>query len=66
MSDDATGSGEFLVNGQDAKFTTRESIAYMNSNQKVEMLYDNSTQFRPGKYNVELYAEGCRIGGGNL
>ena len=66
LSDDATGSGEFLINGQETKFTTRESVAYMNSNQKVEMLYDNSTQFRPGKYSVELYAEGYRIGGGNF
>lgn len=66
LSDDATGSGQFMVNGQDTKFTARESVAYMNSNQKVEMLYDHSNQFRPGKYSVELYAEGYRIGGGDF
>jgi len=66
IADDATGSGEFEVDGAPSKFTTRESIAYQNNNQKVELLYDNSTQFRPGKYNVELYAEGYKIGGGNF
>ena len=66
LADDATGSGEFEVNGQETKFSTRESVAYLNNNQKVEVTYDNTAQFRPGKYSVELYAEGFRIGGGNF
>lgn len=66
LADDATGSGEFEVNGQETKFSSRESVAYLNNNQKVEMTYDNTAQFRPGKYSVELYAEGYRIGGGNF
>ena len=66
LADDATGSGEFEVNGQETKFSTRESVAYLNNNQKVEVVYDNTAQFRPGKYSVELYAEGYRIGGGNF
>ena len=66
VADDATGSGEFEINGAASKFTTRESVAYQNNNQKVEMLYDNANKFRPGKYNVELYAEGYKIGGGNF
>ncbi len=66
LADDATGSGEFEVNGQETKFSSRESVAYLNNNQKVEMTYDNTSQFRPGKYSVELYAEGYRIGGGNF
>lgn len=66
VADDATGSGEFEVDGQETKFTTHESVAYLNNNQKVEMIYDNTNQLRPGKYSVELYAEGYRIGGGNF
>lgn len=66
VADDATGSGEFEVDGAPSKFTTRESIAYQNNNQKVEMLYDNTSQFRPGKYSVELYSEGYKIGGTNF
>ncbi len=63
VADDATGSGEFDIDGATSKFTTRESIAYQNNNQKVEMLYDNTAKFRPGSYNVELYSEGYKIGG---
>lgn len=66
LADDATGSGEFEINGQETKFSTHESVAYLNNNQKVEVLYNNTAQFRPGKYSVELYAEGYRIGGGNF
>lgn len=66
VADDATGSGEFEIDGAPSKFTTRESVAYQNNNQKVEMLYDNTNQFRPGKYNVELYSEGYKIGGTNF
>ncbi len=66
IADEATGSGEFEVNGAPYKFTSRESVAYQNNNQKVEMLYDNTNKFRPGKYNVELYSEGYKIGGGKF
>ncbi len=66
LSDDAMGSGEFEINGRETKYTARETVAYQNNNQKVEMLYDNSAEFRPGKYSIELYAEGYRIGGGNF
>jgi len=65
VANDATGSGEFEVDGAPSKFTARESVAYQNNNQKVEMLYDNAT-LRPGKYNVELYSEGYKIGGTNF
>lgn len=66
VADDATGSGEFEVDGQETKFTAHESVAYLNNNQKVELIYNNTNQLRPGKYSVELYAEGYRIGGGNF
>jgi len=66
IADDATGSGEFDINGAPSKFTARESVAYQNNNQKVELMYDNAKQFSPGKYNVELYAEGYKIGGTNF
>jgi cell division protein FtsB len=65
VSNDATGSGEFEVDGAPSKFTARESVAYQNNNQKVEMLYDNA-ELRPGKYSVELYSEGYKIGGTNF
>jgi len=66
IADDATGSGEFEINGTPSKFTARESVAYQNNNQKVELLYDNAAKLRPGKYNIELYAEGYKIGNTNF
>lgn len=66
LADNATGSGEFTIDGQESKFTTRESVAYTNNNQQVELVYDYSSKFRPGKYSVELYSEGYKIGGGNF
>ena len=63
LSDDAVGSGNFTtVAGENSKYSAREVVSYTNDNQKVEMVYDYSNQFRPGKYNIELFAEGYKIG----
>jgi FtsZ-binding cell division protein ZapB len=66
LSDEATGSGKFSWKGQDMLFTTKNRVAYQNSNQMVEMVYDNPQKLRSGKYSVELYAEGFQIGSGNF
>lgn len=66
VSNDATGSGEFEINGTPVKFTTRETVGYQNNNQKVEILYDYTGKFRAGKYAVELYSEGHKIGTGGF
>lgn len=62
ITDEAMGSGKFNWQGQDMMFTTKDRVAYQNTNQTVEMMYDNPQRLRPGKYNVEVYAEGFRIG----
>ncbi|MFN4144517.1 MAG: hypothetical protein ACK4GN_01745 [Runella sp.] len=62
ISDDAMGSGKFTWKGQEMTFTTKDRVAYQNNNQVVEMIYDNPQRFRPGKYSVEVYAEGFQIG----
>jgi hypothetical protein len=66
LADDATGSGEITIDGQDTKFTARQTVPFTNNNQRVEMVYDYASRFRPGKYSVELYAEGYRIGSGDF
>ncbi|MFN3379267.1 MAG: hypothetical protein ACK41O_07405 [Runella zeae] len=66
ISDEAMGSGKFSWKGQEMVFTTKDRVAYQNTNQTVEMTYDNAQRFRPGKYSVELYAEGFRIGSSNF
>ncbi len=67
LADEAISGGQFsTVEGEDAKFSAREIVAYTNSNQKVEMVYDYASQFRPGTYNVQLFAEGFKIGDSNF
>ncbi len=66
VSDEAMGSGKFSWKGQEMVFTTKDRVAYQNANQTVEMTYDNAQRFRPGKYSVEVYAEGFRIGSSNF
>lgn len=67
LANDALGSGSFTtVDGQESKYTSKESIAYTNNNQHVEMIYDYTSEFKPGKYTVELFAEGYKIGSSNF
>jgi len=67
LTDEALSGGAFTtVNGEDSRYSAREIVEYTNDNQKVEMVYDYSNRFRPGKYNVELFAEGYKIGNSNF
>ena len=65
--DSATGSGNFTYNGQELAYTTRGDVNYDNENLYVEMIYNRGgTAYREGKYVVELYAEGFKIGTGGF
>jgi chromosome segregation ATPase len=67
LTDEAIGGGAFTtVSGENSKYSSREVVSYTNNNQKVEMVYDYSNQFRPGKYNIELFSEGYKIGNSNF
>lgn len=65
--DSATGSGNFTYNGQELAYTTRGDLNYDNENLYIEMVYSRGgTPYREGKYTVELYAEGFKIGTGGF
>lgn len=67
LADEAVGGGGFTtVAGENSKYSAREVVSFTNDNQKVEMVYDYANQFRPGQYNIELFAEGYKIGNGNF
>jgi hypothetical protein len=66
ISDMATGSGTFLFNGQETIFTAKKREQYTNSHQLVEILYARGQSYRQGKYGVELYCEGYKIGQGTF
>ncbi|GAA4449171.1 hypothetical protein GCM10023189_08230 [Nibrella saemangeumensis] len=66
VSDMANGSGTFSVNGNETVYTTKQTVNYTNNNQSVELLYTRGIPYKPGKYTVELYSEGFKIGNGEF
>ena len=66
VSDMANGSGTFTVNGNETVYTTKQSVNYTNNGQNVELLYTRGIPYKPGKYAIELYSEGFRIGSGEF
>ncbi|WP_020596409.1 hypothetical protein [Spirosoma panaciterrae] len=66
VSDMANGSGTFNVDGNETIYTTKQTVNYTNNNQNVELLYSRGIPYKPGKYTVELYSEGFRIGSGEF
>ncbi|GAB4037716.1 hypothetical protein [Spirosoma gilvum] len=66
VSDMANGSGTFSVDGNETIYTTKQTVNYTNNNQNVELLYSRGIPYKPGKYTVELYSEGFRIGSGEF
>jgi hypothetical protein len=66
VSDMANGSGTFMIDGNETIYTTKQTVNYTNNNQNVELMYTRGIPYKPGKYTVELYAEGFRIGSGQF
>ena len=66
ISDMANGSGTFSMNGDEMVYTVKQTIAYDRNGKNVELLYSRGTPYRPGKYTVELYSEGFKIGSGGF
>ena len=66
VSDMANGSGTFNVDGNETIYTTKQTVNYTNNGQNVELLYTRGIPYKPGKYTVELYSEGFRIGAGEF
>ncbi len=67
VSDEAAGSGKFIVEGKEMVFTIKQNVVYSNDNQLVEVYYvRGGTPYKPGKYSVELYSEGFKIGAGGF
>ena len=55
----------FTVTGKEVAFTAKQSFQYTNDGQTVAVTYPRGgVAYKPGKYSVELYAEGFQIGTG--
>lgn len=67
VSDMATGSGEFTYNGQGMIYTAMQRFNFDNTRQRVDYFYGRGGQrFNEGKYAIEVYCEGFRIGEGEF
>jgi predicted nuclease with TOPRIM domain len=67
VSDLATGSGEFTYNGEGMIYTAMQRFNFDNSRQQVDFIYGRGGQrFSQGRYSIEVYCEGFRIGEGEF
>jgi hypothetical protein len=66
LSDMANGSGTFTSDGDEMVYTTKQTVNYDKNGQQVELLYTRGTNYKPGKYTVELFSEGYKIGTGQF
>jgi predicted RNase H-like nuclease (RuvC/YqgF family) len=56
------GDKIFMVDGKEAFYTDKQTINFNNTKQQVTFLYNKGSNYKPGKYNIELFAEGHKIG----
>jgi len=67
LSDMATGSGAFIYNGREMIYSSKESINFDNTRQTMDIMYGRGgVPLKDGKYTVELYSEGFKIGQGDF
>ena len=67
LSDMATGSGAFIYNGREMIYSSKEAVNFDNTRQSMNILYGRGgVPFKDGKYTVELYSEGFKIGEGDF
>jgi hypothetical protein len=60
------GERIFMVNGRKTFYTDKQTIEFDNSQQTYSFVYSERSRYKPGKYAVELYSDGQKIGDGTL
>ncbi|MGV3602321.1 MAG: hypothetical protein ACO1N1_14000 [Dyadobacter fermentans] len=67
LSDMATGSGSFVYNGKELIYSSKQTVSFTNTGQSVDIFYGRGgIPMKDGKYSIELYAEGIKIGEGDF
>lgn len=67
LSDMATGSGAFTYNGKEMIYSSKQTVNFTNSRQNVDIFYGRGgIPMKDGKYTIEVYSEGFRIGQGDF
>ncbi|MDZ7898495.1 MAG: hypothetical protein U5N85_10795 [Arcicella sp.] len=57
-------AGILQYDGKEIGYSVKQSIPFENNDQEVEIIYAKGSAYKAGKYNLELYAEGFKIGNG--
>jgi hypothetical protein len=66
LFDLASGGGSFLFNGKEIFYTQKQDILYDKRSQQVTFDYKKGNPYKIGSYNIEIYAEGSKIGEGTF
>lgn len=67
LSDMATGSGAFTYNGKEMIYSSKQTINFTNTRQPVDIYYGRGgIPMKDGKYSIEVYSEGFKIGQGDF
>ena len=59
-------SGVFDFEGDDLGYSTKHTVLFENNDQKVDIIYTQDIPYAAGKYVIELYSEGFKIGKGEF
>lgn len=63
MFDLGQGGGTFkMSNGQNDFYTAQRYVKFDNEKEKVYFRYTQSKDYKPGKYRLEVYSEGFKVG----
>ncbi|WP_051360102.1 hypothetical protein [Adhaeribacter aquaticus] len=57
-----TGSGSFLLNGEETFYTAKRDLVFDNSQQNVTFIYSKGAPYKKGQHTIELYSDGYIIG----
>ncbi|MBA4850356.1 hypothetical protein [Emticicia sp. BO119] len=63
---DNVNSGVLEYEGNEIGFSTRQGVLFENNDQKVDIIYVQDAPYTPGKYEIEIYCEGFKIGKGRF
>ena len=58
----STGSGTFVLDGQETFYTAKREIVFDNTRQPVSFVYAKGADYKKGAHTIELYSDGALIG----
>ncbi|MCU0326945.1 MAG: hypothetical protein MUF45_17170 [Spirosomaceae bacterium] len=65
LNENGTG-GVMQFNGKELGYSTKQAVLFENNDQKVDLFYGKGNSYKSGKYSIELYSEGFKIGSGSF